>query len=392
VAAVLLLFGAALLSKEHTIALAALLLLTDFWWNPGFSLRGIRENWRLYGLMALGAVAGIAFFWRLITSAESAGFGMKGLPWYQYFFTQWRALFVYIGSFLLPVRLSVDWDFPISKNILDHGALFGLIALAALSVTAWLYRRRFPLAAYGFFTYLILMAPTSSILPIRDPIADRRLYFSMLGLLLILADGLSRVRVDRKSLLIGCTIVLTVAAGLAHERARLWSDPVLLWEDAARKSPNKPRVRFQLAFAYYEQGRYQESVQEFERAAKLESPTYNMLIDWGLAYDALNQPGPALAKLQQAAQMEATGHVYSQIGMVYAKRSQWAEALDALATAEKVEPRFAATYLYRGKIYIATNMPGPAVANLERALAIDPTMIEASQELARAQRMLRAAR
>ncbi len=38
--AVLALFGLALLSKEQTIALPALLLLTDYWWNPGFSVQG----------------------------------------------------------------------------------------------------------------------------------------------------------------------------------------------------------------------------------------------------------------------------------------------------------------------------------------------------------------
>jgi tetratricopeptide (TPR) repeat protein len=317
---------------------------------------------------------------------------MKGLTWYQYFFTQWRALFVYLGTFLLPVKLSVDWDFPISRPAVEHGAIFGLIALIALCVVAWYCRRRFPLAAYGFFTYLILMAPTSSILPIRDPIADRRLYFSMIGLLLIVADGLSRIRVERKTLIIGCTAVLVAAGGFAHARARLWSDPVLLWEDTAAKSPQKPRVRFQLAFAYYEQGRFQESVDEFEKAAKLEPPNYNMLVDWGLAYDSLNRPDLALAKLRQAAQMEPTGHVYSQIGMVYAKRSQWAEALDALATAEKIEPQFAITYLYRGKIYIATNVAAQAVVNLERALSLDPTLSEARRELARARQMLRAGR
>ena len=37
VIAVLALFGAAILAKEHTIVLPALLLLTDYWWNPGFS-------------------------------------------------------------------------------------------------------------------------------------------------------------------------------------------------------------------------------------------------------------------------------------------------------------------------------------------------------------------
>jgi len=233
------------------------------------------------------------------------------------------------------------------------------------------------------------MAPTSSVLPIRDAIADRRLYFSMLGLLLVLSDGLSRIRVQRKSLIIACVAVLAVSANYAYARARLWSDPVLLWEDAARQSPRKSRVLFQLAFAYYEQGRFQDSVNEFERASKLETPTYNMLVDWGLAYDSLNQPDLALAKLRQAAQMEATGHVYSQIGMVYAKRSRWADALEALATAEKVEPGFAPTYLYRGKIYMATNNLLAAVSNLGRALALDPKLTEARQELGRAQQMLR---
>src|ERR1700723_3008707 len=42
--AVLVLFLASLLSKQQTIALPGLLLLTDFWWNPGFSFKGIREN------------------------------------------------------------------------------------------------------------------------------------------------------------------------------------------------------------------------------------------------------------------------------------------------------------------------------------------------------------
>src|SRR5215471_2758120 len=48
VLAVLALFVAAMLSKEQAIVIPAVLLLTDFWWNPGFSLKGIFGNWRLY--------------------------------------------------------------------------------------------------------------------------------------------------------------------------------------------------------------------------------------------------------------------------------------------------------------------------------------------------------
>ena len=90
--AVLLLFGAALTAKEDTIALPALLLLTDFWWSPGSRWEGIRRNWKIYVPMALASVGGVAVFWQLITHATTAGFGLKDFTWYQYFFTQWRAI------------------------------------------------------------------------------------------------------------------------------------------------------------------------------------------------------------------------------------------------------------------------------------------------------------
>ena len=78
------------------------------------------------------------------SSAERVSNCESNLPftWYQYFFTQCRALLVYIGMFLLPVHLTVDWDFPISKTILDRGAIVGLMVLLSLVAAAW----RLPIA------------------------------------------------------------------------------------------------------------------------------------------------------------------------------------------------------------------------------------------------------
>jgi tetratricopeptide (TPR) repeat protein len=388
VSIVLLLFLLALLSKEHTIVLPALLLLTDYWWNPGFSLRGIRDNWKLYVPVALGAAAGVALFWRLIMTASTAGFGMKDLTWYEYFFTQCRALFVYLGLFVMPARLTLDWDFPISKNLLDHGAIFGLAALLALCAAAWHYRRRFPLASYGFFMFLVLMAPTSSILPIRDAIAERRVYFAMPGLLLIVVDLLSRWKIERKVLAGSCAAVVLAAAGMTYARAAVWSDAVTLWEDTAAKSPHKPRVHFQLGFAYFDRGLFGRALEEFEKTAKLEPPTYNLLIDWALAFDGLNRHDEALAKLNQAAAMERTAHVYTQIAKVYAEQSRWTDALDALNTAQRIDPNFAMIYNYRAKIHYKNSELAAAAADYQHALALDPTLADARQELATVQTLL----
>jgi len=387
--AVLLLFGAALTAKEDTIALPALLLLTDFWWSPG-GWEGIRRNWKIYAPMALASVAGMAFFWNLITHASTAGFGLKEFTWYQYFFTQWRAIFVYLGMFLWPANLTLDWDFPISHTVLEHGAIFWLAILLALVAGAWIFRRRYPLAAYGFLAFLILLAPTSSILPIKDPVAERRMYFAMLGLLLIVVDVLARVKVDRNALAAGGLAVLFALAYVTHARAELWKDEVAIWEDTARKSPGAWRPHDQLAFAYFKTGHFDQALQEYGKTAELHPADADLLLDWGLTYSNLNQLPQALEKLQQSAVLHPTAHVYSQIGMVYGKLEKWPEALSALAAAEKLDPNFPDTYVYLGVVHSKTNQLLNAVQDFQRALALDPQNSRAQQFLRVAANQLRA--
>jgi tetratricopeptide (TPR) repeat protein len=392
-AGVLLLSVAAILSKEQTAALPALFLLTDFWWNPGFSLAGIRGNWRLYLPLALGWSAVMFYFRDLILHANTAGFGMRDFTWYQYFFTQCRALWIYLREFLLPVGLRADWDFPISKTLLDHGAVFGLAALLALAAAAWRWRRSFPLASYGFFAWLVLMAPTSSFLPIQDPVAERRLYFGMLGLLLVVVDLLGRVKVRNLRAVVACLCaVLLAEAAATCGRAAVWADDLALWKDTVEKSPDKARDRFHLAFAYYAAGRNEAAIAEFQRATQLGTGYVkaDMLLDWGLAYANLHQTAQAIAKLREAAALLPTAHVYSQIGMVYGQAGDWEPALDALDQAERLDPSWKFTYFYRGLVYYKTGQFDAAVHEYHRALSIDPTFQMAFDGLREAQAALRA--
>jgi tetratricopeptide (TPR) repeat protein len=379
-AAVLVLFGAALGAKEQTMALPALFLLTDYWWND-FSFRGIRANWRIYAPMAAAGLAGIWFFRGLITHATTAGFGLKEFTWYQYFFTQCRALWVYIGLFLFPAHLSADWDFAISRTVLDKGAIVGLVALVAVAAAAWRWRRRFPLACYGYFAFLVLMAPTSSILPIKDPVAERRLYFAILGLLLILVDALARLRVERKALAAGAAVLLAAATLATHARAEVWSNKELLWKDTVAKSPDKWRPHFQLAFAYYEEQRCDLAVAEYRRAAALHPVDAELLLDWGLAYRCLNRTDDALEKLQKAAVIKPSAHVLSQIGMINGEAGRWSEALVALAAAERLDSNFADTYVYRGIVYFKTGQLLNAAQEFQHALKVDPGNEYASKYL-----------
>jgi tetratricopeptide (TPR) repeat protein len=390
-AAVLLLGALAITSKEHTLMLPALLLLTDYFWNPGFSAEGIRRNWRLYATVAVGGIAGLYFIRRQIFAGGGAGFGLKDLTWYQYFFTECRALWIYPRLLLFPAGQTIDYDFPISHNLLEHGAWLGLAALIAATAAAWHWRRKYPLASYGWFTFLLLMAPTSSIIPIKDPVAERRLYLSMIGLLLIAAEGLRRLRVDDRKLAAALAGVLVVAGALTYERNGIWGDRIALWQDAVSKAPRKARPRFQLAFAYFDVGRCADAVAQYQVVSRLQPPDYGLLIDWGLACDCAGQPDQAMAKIRAAAALTNSAHAWSLIGMLYAKQSKWDQALDALATAEKINPGWATTYVYRGDVHRARNEMSAAVDDYRKALSLEPNNALAQQGLAAAASRLRSA-
>ncbi len=368
----LVLMGLGLLTKEHAAALLSVWLLTDFYWNPGFSLRGIRGNWRLYSLALAGAAASGVFVWKELSNAATAGFGMKDLPWYQYFFSQWRALIGYFRLFVFPTGQNLDYDFPVSRTIAGHGAILALAALLAAIAAAWIYRRRIPLTSYGFFLTLILFAPTSSVVPIRDLFVERRMYLPFIGLVLMVVGVLRFWRTKPVTLAVTVSAVLLIEAALTYQRNLLWSNPVEMWSDSVAKSPQKARPRFQLAYADYQAGRCPEAVAEFERTSHLQRPSYGLLVDWALAYDCTGNFNAAVKKLNQAAAMEPSAHVFSQIGMEFAKAGEYPEALDVLDKGARYDPNFEMIYAYRGGIFEKLGNASRAADEYRHALTIDP--------------------
>jgi protein O-mannosyl-transferase len=386
VAAIMVMFGAAALSKEHVVVLPALLLLTDFFFNPGLSLSGIRKNWRLYLPIAAGGALAVAAVFRILARSDSAGFGMKEMTWYQYLFTQFRAILHYVQLFLFPVNQNVDHTFPVSRSIIDHGSIAYAAVLIGLGVAAWMYRRKFPLAAFGYFAYLILLAPTSSIVPIQDVFVERRLYLPFLCLVLITIDFVRRWRTSLVTMGTALGVLLVVFSGLTFGRAQLWSSPVELWRDSVSKSPEKSRPHFQLGYALYHDGRCAQALPHFESAAKYDKADYRLLVDWGLAADCASQPDVAVDKLKQAIALENQAHAQSMLGMVYGKNGKFPESLAALAEAERLDPKFVMTYVYRGNVYMASGDANRATDEYRRALALDPNNEAAKASLANVER------
>jgi Flp pilus assembly protein TadD len=371
------LFGAAVVTKEHTAIFPAVVLLADYFWGRG----GLRKNAVFYALVAVCGVAGAFLVVRVLQGAATAGFRMAELTPLTYFFTQCRVVWGYVRLFFLPFGQNADPEVAISHTVFEHGAIFGLLAMAAVLGAAWVYRKRWPLASFGAILFVILVAPTSSFVPILDPAAERRMYLPFLGLILIVLELLRHVKLQ-PAIWIGAAVCLLLSV-LTYQRCELWGDPVALWSDTAAKSPHKLRPRFQLAFAYYDTGRCAEAATNYEAASHLAPPRFDLLMDWALSLDCAGNESEAITVLKQAANYENTAHVHATLGMVYAKSGQKDEALKELSIAEQFDPRFEMTYVYRGNIAETGGDRASAAREYRRALSINPLNPAAREALAR---------
>ncbi len=376
---VVVLFGAAAATKEHTLTLPALILLTDFFWRRG----GLRKNGVLYALLALVCTAGAAVVWKLLLGANTAGFRMKDLSPASYFFTQCRVIWVYIRMFFLPFGQNIDPDVPISTGVFDYGAIYGLVALLALTAVAWIYRKRWPLASFGVFVFLLLIAPTSTVIPIRDVLAERRVYLPFLGLILVVLEPLRRLQFAQA---VGaCAAALLASTVLTYQRSDVWSSPLTLWQDSVAKSPNKVRPRFQLAFAqHFQLGDCAAAVGNYEAASRLEAPDYLLLVDWANALDCAGKEDDAVQVFARAINLnDGRPEAFVGLSAIYGKQRKLQEALNVLSRAEALDPGIAQIYVNRGGIYELQGNHVAAISEYRRAVAVDPANRSAREALRR---------
>ena len=178
--------------------LPALLLLTDYYFITPFQFTAIRSNLKLYVPIAVAGAFGVDRCHACLQTRRDGRIRDQGVH------------LVRVSVHAVPRDLAVSAAVCRSRRpecrlrVPDLAFAFWMaarcsdcIGLLALAVVAWRYRREFPLASFGYFGFLLLLAPTSSFVPIRDVAVERRLYLPFICLLLITVDLLRRWKTSR---------------------------------------------------------------------------------------------------------------------------------------------------------------------------------------------------
>ena len=386
--AVIILFGIAVKTKENAVSLPAILFLTDVMWPKPFSLEGPRKNWRLYALMLPGALLAMIAIFRMLAASGTAGFAVATFKWYQYAFTEARAIFTYLRLAILPVGQMLDHDFPASRTILQHGALLYMTLLAGLIFAAIRWRRRYPLACFGFLMFLIWLAPTSSVVPIDDALVERRMYLPLLGLILVACDLVERLKF-RTPAVWGLVTAITLTFGsFCFARNQLWGRPELLIVLAAEDAQHNPRPLLNLAEVLIRHNRCDLAVPYLQRAERILPGNYYVNASWGRVLACLGRADEGMRHLQLAAQLQPCSQVYLWIGLLYGQMGKSEEAGTALQTAVRLDPVSGAAHGALGLWYESTRNFVAAEKEYRMNVALAPDDETAHVSLERVSRLV----
>jgi tetratricopeptide (TPR) repeat protein len=384
--AVTLLLGLGAVSKEPAIALAGVFVVFDLLDGESVSLRPLLRRWKFYApLLAAAAAIGFRLF-RILSQEGSAGVSAKHAP-LDYLLTQFQVIWRYFGLVLFPLGQNLDHLHPIVRAPGTFSVWLGLIALAALLAAAWRFRRQYPLALFGLLFTLILLTPTSSIVPIDDAMAERRLYLGFPGFAMIAAEFLRRLR-PSIAVQAAAGAALVILAVLTWNRSALYQAAIPMWENSVAANPKNHRAWFHLGFAYYEQGRCADAARAYEKAAGLNpKPDHTLLADWALALECAGRIDWAEARLREALAIERHPHSMTLLGRVLAKKGDLEQAMEALNEALRINPSNANALAYRGNVYLLRQQPELALADYEAALRLqpdDPAALKGRQSALRA--------
>ncbi len=382
--AVLALFVLALLSKEHSLTLPIALVLLDLWVYRFSAADVLRYGWKIYGLMLAGAAVGAALVMQVLQGAVTAGFGMKDLSWWEYLLTQGRAIALYFRLYLLPVGQNGDYLFPVSHTPLEYGAIFYWAAIAAAAIAALVYRKRTPLISLGFLLFLVLLMPTSSILPIQDAAVERRVYLSSVGLLIATVGLLRRIDLPLSTFrYAGIALLLVLMVG-TYQRSEVWASHDAFWNDVLLKNPESWRANVQVGLTALEEGRCQEALEKFEKALPNAADNFTAALhmNYARALDCAGRPREAEKEFRASLAIENQAATWTQLGVFYARGQRSAEALEAFNQATALNPSFPLAYSNRGNLHARLGDCAAAVPDFEKALQLMPSNSTAQRGLA----------
>jgi tetratricopeptide (TPR) repeat protein len=344
----------AVLSKEVAAALPVLFIAHDWLLLPGDLAPKRRRLMWVFLPIALLTLALLAY---RISSLSGVDASLARAPLLN-LLTQSIVIWRYLGLMVVPAGQSIMHQTHTVTSLADPVGIIAAVGLVGLLVMAFVARRWSPLYLLGTIWWFACIAPSSSIIALREGMAEHRVYVASTGVAIVVTGAVAqliwRARPSPARVPLawtaGLAVVLAICGTLTIRRNAAWDTAVSVWSEARRVAPDLWQARYALGDALREAGDCQSARVEYE-AVLLKEPRHR---------EALTNLGICLG----------------QVG-------RFAEAATAFRRAIAVDPSWARGYTNLAAIAMLEGDAEQARDYYQRAIAVDPNNVHARVQLAR---------
>jgi len=360
--------------KENIATVPVFLLVYDRVFLAGSWRAAGRQRWRFY--------LGMACIWLQLPNVKfnqrGYGFGLGVDPWH-YLLTESHTLCRYLAVIFWPPLMVFDYGHHFARSLGDVWPWAALVA-AGLAATGWAWRRD-PRLGFAGVAFLLLLAPTTSIIPFNEmPYAESRLY-------LPLAVVLTAVLVAAWAICRGWTalIALGVIPLFAHAtimRNREFVDEVALYRADLLRVPGNARILSNLGKVYLARGRTAEAETALLRATQLD-PSFSMAFNnLGTAYQREGRLAEAIDAYYRARRLDPYDTMTREnLADLLARQQDWSRAAGEYRQLLLLSPGDAKYECNLGDCYQHLGRLDDALECYRTALELDDSLIDAHNDL-----------
>ncbi len=342
--------------KQVIVVLPLIVLLYDRCFISGNFRAALKRAPALY--------AGLMVTWLIVPAllamepkVGSAGFGVR--IWYEYAWSQFVIILHYIRLVFWPVGQCFDYLWPVERDW-TRTVPCAAIVLALVGATFAQLRRNTALGFCGAWFFVIL-APTSSIMPVGDMAAERRMYLPLAAIAVLVVFGAfallkrfvapaTHPRVVATQFMLPIVFVVAILLGLLTAwRNVLYQSEVSMWEDVLTQRPENRRALLFLGSYQLQRGNLTHAAEYIDKAVEVDSnlPAASKF------YEVPRMKGQLL--LAQGNSKSANKAFHDALSLNPQDRRVWAGLYDAI---------------------VAENSGNSMIAAIAAALKKDPASIE----------------
>lgn len=321
-------------------------------------------NFIFSSLIASSVIAGSVYFF--LGNRTSEVLGISRLDYLQ---TQIIVIGYYLKLIFIPIGQSIDHDILIKSQLSNFNFWLSLLLHISILVFAFAKRKNKTIL-FGVLFFYFASCLESSIFPIRDAMFEHRMYFPIIGLIVVFVSLTDKI--NQKAGVIIFPLIVALLFLTSINRTKVWAKDKFLWENVVENYPENARAYANLGFIYYNQNKIDSAQTLFQKAISLKPDHYESLNNLGLIHISKGEYQVAIHYLNKSIALNpANEFALNNLGICWENSNANGQAISNYRKALRVNPYFKNALLNQAVVFEKVGQFDEAIFNYLRLEKID---------------------